>query len=97
MKTVYIETSIISYLTSRMSRDLVVAAHQQITQEWWETVRPNVQCLISPFVIQEVSRGDQQASQRRLEMINEFPVLAINKEIKVHTPMTCTPEELMEV
>ena len=32
---VYIETSIISYHTAQPSRDLIVAGHQQITQEWW--------------------------------------------------------------
>ncbi len=40
MKTkIYIETSVISYLTSRPSRDIIIAAHQQITEEWWRTRR----------------------------------------------------------
>ena len=51
--TVYIETTIISYLTARPSRDLIAAGHQQITAEWWEDVRPKVDCFVSPFVIQE--------------------------------------------
>lgn len=80
--TVYIETSIVSYLTTRPSRDLIVAAHQQITHEWWRTVRPKVQCLISPYVIDEASQGDQQAAQKRLEAVAGFPILTLNEEIK---------------
>ena len=45
---VYIESTIISYLTARPSRDLIVAAHQQITVEWWEDVHPQVNGFISP-------------------------------------------------
>jgi hypothetical protein len=36
MDRVYLETSFIGYLTSRPNRDLIVAAHQQITHEWWD-------------------------------------------------------------
>lgn len=80
--TVYIETSVISYLTARPSRDLIVAAHQQITAEWWATIRPQVECVISPFVIQEAARGDQTAAQKRLAAIAGLTVLDANDEIK---------------
>ena len=79
---VYIETTIISYLTAWPSRDLIVAAHQQLTVEWWENVRPRVECFISPFVIQEASRGDKDAAQRRLEAISDLPVLELNDDIR---------------
>jgi hypothetical protein len=58
--SVYIETTIISYLTAKPSRDLIVAAHQQITSEWWASVRPEVECFVSPFVIDEATRGDDE-------------------------------------
>jgi hypothetical protein len=80
--TVYIESSIISYYTARPSRDLIVAAHQQITAEWWEIVRPNVECFISPFVIQEISCGDKEAAQKRLDAISDFPILKLNFDIQ---------------
>ena len=35
-RRVYLETTIVSYLTGRPSRDLVIAAHQELTLEWWE-------------------------------------------------------------
>ena len=51
--TVYIETSFISYLTSRPSRDLVTAANQQLTHDWWNDRRENFDLFISQFVINE--------------------------------------------
>ena len=79
---VYIETTIISYLTARPSRNLIVAAHQQLTVEWWENVKPTVESFISPFVIQEASRGDKSAAQRRIEVISDLPVLELNDDIR---------------
>jgi hypothetical protein len=48
--SVYIETSVISYLTAKPSRDLIISGHQQITSEWWEQIRPYVRCFISESV-----------------------------------------------
>ena len=80
--TVYIESTIVSYLTSRPSRDLIVAAHQQITDEWWNIARLNVECLVSPFVLQEISAGDKEAAQKRLEATRHLSVLELNLEIQ---------------
>ena len=154
--TVYIETSIVSYLMARPSRDLIVAGHQQITNEWWHSVRPQVDCFISAFVLEEASRGDEEASQKRMTALTEIAMLEVNDKIRdlaeayfqaidmpdkaridafhlaiavwhgmdyllswnckhvasarvrkilaeineglsIHTPIICTPEELMEV
>lgn len=73
--TVYLETSVISYLTSRPSRDLVVAAHQELTRQWWTTARSNHFLVISSVVIEEISRGDKEAAARRLAVIAGLPVL----------------------
>ena len=81
--TVYIETTIISYLTAKPSRDLIVAAHQQITSDWWNIARLNFDCFISPFVIQEIYAGDPYAVARRFEIVKDLPVLRINKEIQI--------------
>jgi len=80
--TVYIETSVISYYTAKPSRDLIVAAHQQITVEWWEIVCPQIRCFISPFVIQEISAGNEEAAQKRINVINDFSILELNREIQ---------------
>jgi predicted nucleic acid-binding protein len=79
--TVYIETSVVSYLTARPSRDLVIAAHQQITRDWWDTALAQYEAFISPIVLDEISQGDQQAAQLRLEQVRNFSVLEIVPEV----------------
>ena len=80
MKTVYIETSILSYLTSRPSRDLLAAAHQQVTQAWWERRRQRFEVFVSPLVAQEAKRGDPDAAQRRVVALTGLPLLEIVEE-----------------
>lgn len=75
MPTVYIETTIVSYLTARPSRDLVRAAHQQITREWWETRRGDFSLYISQLVLEEAAAGDAAASAARLQNLEGIPLL----------------------
>jgi len=78
---VYIETSIISYLTARMSRDLIVAARQQMTQEWWDDHQSKFEVYISELVVQEAGVGDADAVQRRLGVIAAMPRLQVNAHV----------------
>ena len=78
--TVYIEISIVSYLTARPSRDLVIAARQEITYEIWPRLSEQFERFISALVIQEASRGDEEAAAKRLGAISEMPVLGISQE-----------------
>jgi hypothetical protein len=55
----YIETSFVSYLTARPSRDLIVAGQQQVTREWWENRRSQFEIFISQLVIQEAEDGNE--------------------------------------
>ena len=59
---VYLETTIPSYLTSRPSRDLVIAAHQQLTVEWWTIRRQNFDLFISELILEEAASGDTDAA-----------------------------------
>ena len=77
---VYLETSVVSYLLARPSRDLVVAAHQQVTREWWEERRDSFQLYVSQMVIHEASAGDPASARRRLEELAGFPLLALTEE-----------------
>ncbi|MEY4769820.1 MAG: hypothetical protein RIQ40_560 [Planctomycetota bacterium] len=72
---VYIETSIISYLAARTSRDLVTAAHQRLTLDWWSSARTAFELGVSELVIQEASLGDPESARRRLELTATLPVL----------------------
>jgi len=80
-KTVYIETSIISYLTARPSSDLLGAAWQKITIDWWETRRDCFDLYTSDIVIEEAGKGDELAVARRLEALAGIPLLAITDEV----------------
>src|ERR1700686_1485615 len=76
-----LETTIPSYLTAWLSRDLVMAAHQQTTREWWETRRQDFEMFVSQFVIDEVGLGDPDAAKRRLEMLADMPLLDVREEV----------------
>ena len=80
--TVYIETSVISYLTAQVSRDLVVAAHQQVTAEWWEQALPAFEPFISPVVLEEIGRGDPDAAKKRMKAVSAFQVLEVAPEVR---------------
>jgi predicted nucleic acid-binding protein len=54
----YIETSVISYLTARPSRDALASGHQELTRQWWEHRRSRFELYVSELVVQEAGRGD---------------------------------------
>ena len=80
MSSVYIETSIISYLTARVSRDLIVAGHQQMTEEWWSVQRNRFELWASELVVEEASAGDASAAAERLKVLNTIEMLDITEE-----------------
>lgn len=78
--SVYIETTILSYLVARPSRDLVVAAHQQLTLEWWDHHRPSFHCYVSQIVVDEITKGDPAESKKRQEVASKLPLLDVNDD-----------------
>lgn len=74
---VYVETSVISYLTARPSRDLVMAAHQEVTHEWWHNRRAAFALFYSEAVRAEAAMGDPQAAAQRLTFLGELSLLEI--------------------
>ena len=80
--SVYIETSVFSYLTARPSNDLRAMANQAATLDWWETQRPNYSVFVSELVISEASKGHPEAAQRRLVVIADLPLLQISPEVR---------------
>lgn len=77
MRTVYIETSIASYLTALPARDLIVAAWQNATSVWWERRRQGYELYTSQLVIDEVSQGDPEAAKRRMASLADIPHLTM--------------------
>ena len=74
---VYIETTIPSYLAARPSRDLLTAAHQQLTHDWWESRGPAFGLYVSEPVLEEAAAGDAVVAKKRLEFLAGIPVLAL--------------------
>jgi len=80
---VYIETTIPSYLAARPSRDLIVAAHQEITWEWWDKRRADFDVYISQFVVDEASGGDPEVATRRLQFLGSLLELEVTENVAV--------------
>src|SRR5438874_10250314 len=80
MESVYLETSFISYLVARPSRDVIVAGHQQTTQDWWANRRSQFECSVSQVVIDEASAGDPAEVQKRLAIIAGLPDLEVTAD-----------------
>lgn len=80
-KTVYIETSVISYLTSRPTNDLVAAAWQKITSDWWDTQSSRFSLYTSLVVTEEAARGNPDAASRRLNALSGIQHLVITEEV----------------
>jgi hypothetical protein len=82
MRTVYVETSIFSYLAARPSRDLLAAARQQLTERWWHDHRHRFELFVSPVVEMEAGKGDPEAARRRLSAMAGIPALAVTDAVE---------------
>lgn len=82
METVYLETTIPSYLAAFPSRDLIIAAHQQITHDWWNTARQHFELYISEPVLDEIRSGDPDAIMRRMDFVAGLPVLKLTDDVR---------------
>ena len=78
---VYLETTVVSYLAARPSRDLITAAHQKITRQWWEQRRKGFDLFISQLVLDEARGGDSVAARRRLELVGDLPLLELTSSV----------------
>lgn len=82
MWTVYIETSVVSYLAGRPSRDLLVAACQQATRTWWDEHRLRFELYTSRLVVSEAFLGDPEAATRRSDYLGSIPELHMTAEAR---------------
>ena len=76
---VYIETSVVSYLAAQPSRDLIVAAQQQLSHAWWRSRRTYYDLFVSELGLEESGRRDPEAAARRLAFVSDLPLLAITE------------------
>jgi hypothetical protein len=83
VKSIYIETSIVSYFTARPSRDVIVAARQEATRELWPRLLSEYDSYISILVREEAGKGDEDQAALRLQAIQAFQVLEIDKAARI--------------
>jgi predicted nucleic acid-binding protein len=83
METIYIETTVVSYLVANPSRDSILAAHQQLTRQWWQEERQKYECLTSEEVLREASMGDEEMSRRRLELLAGLTILTVDESARL--------------
>jgi predicted nucleic acid-binding protein len=81
-KRLYIETTVVSYLTAKPSRDIMVAGHQEATRELWPELSAKYETYISALVFEEARKGDPDQAQMRIEAIEPFPMLDIDDEAR---------------
>ena len=76
--SVYVETTIVSYLVGWLNRnDLQVAAHQEVTRRWWATRRSDFDLVASPLVVDEAADGDPVLAAELLRFLQDVPLLRI--------------------
>lgn len=81
-ESIYLETTVVSYFTAKISRDIIVLAHQEITQEWWPQAVERFEVFISEIVEEEARLGDREAVKKRLEVLKDFPHLELTKKVE---------------
>lgn len=80
-KTIYIETSVVSYLTARPTGDLLAAAWQKITIDWWDMQRNRFDLYTSDITVEEARRGNPEASTLRLGALSGIPILSTTEAV----------------
>ena len=83
MTTLYVETSIVSYLRQRPSSQVVMAARQLLTHQWWDEERRNYELVTSQYVLDEASAGDPVLAAERLQSLDGIPLLPLDPQIGV--------------
>lgn len=80
--SVYLEMTIVSYLTARPSRDIIILARQELTRQWWEQERRRYRVFVSARVLEEAEQGDPEAAERRLAALAKVERLVSAPEIE---------------
>ena len=81
-RKLYLETTVVSYLTARPSRDLLVAGHQEATRELWSILQEDYDTYVSALVYEEAARGDAEQASKRLAAIKPFRMLDIDMDAR---------------
>ena len=78
---IYIETTIVSYITARPARDPFLLGCQRLTRRWWREKRREYELLASGVVAEEAARGESLMARRRLLLLREAKLLEETEEV----------------
>ena len=81
-ETVYIETSILGYLTARSTKNLILAANMEITRDWWELRRNAFTLYTSEAVLDEAAQGDRKIAVQRLNILHDISLLTLDESVR---------------
>ena len=79
---IYIESTIPSYVVARPARDLLQAARQQLTRDWWDLKREKHELFTSQVVLDEIAFGEKAMAQLRLQILQSVPLLQVTDSVK---------------
>ena len=79
--TLYMGTTIPSFLLAEPSRDLVASARQEVTRDWWRREHGRFEVFVSQTVLDEAQKGSHSAAQKRPEFLEQFQVLATTHDV----------------
>jgi predicted nucleic acid-binding protein len=82
-KRLYIETTVVSYLTVKPSRDIIIAGHQGATRDIWPELSVKFETYVSALVFEEARKGDRDQAQLRVAAIESFPMLDIDDDARI--------------
>ena len=82
---IYIESTIPSYVVARPARDLLQAARQQLTKDWWDTQRAKHELFTSQVVLDEITSGEAAMAQQRLDVMARIKLLDLTDEANATT------------
>jgi hypothetical protein len=82
---IYSESTIPSYVVARPARDLLQAARQQLTKDWWDFNSENHELFTSQIVLDEIAEGEAAMARQRLELVAELKLLDLTDEARMFT------------
>lgn len=78
---VYVETSVVSYLVSHLSKAPLILGQQQVTKKWWHQVMDQYTPFTSEMVYTKAARGDSVMAEARLSALADIPLLEHDPQI----------------
>jgi hypothetical protein len=108
MSTAYIETTIPSYYVAKPSSNLIQAARQTSTREWWDGGCSLFDLVTSLETLDEAAKGDQEMAAARQQLLAPVRLLTVTDEsialaerlvisgAGFRMRVMCNPDELLQ-